>query len=441
MLVPRRAFSAALPALLLSTRSPAAEPSAVDRIRLPAPSRTVAVGDLHGDCDAFVNVLRTAGLVDATARWTGGDAVLVQCGDVLDRGPQEAECLALLRSLKMQAAAAGGRVVTLLGNHEVLNACGVTSFVSEAGATAFGEPRSLAFRPGGALARELAGWPVVCVVGDTCFVHAGLTPEVATPIRAAAANTAAARWLSGDEPLPPPLLLPSAVGGRSPVWTRELGVAAPAGDACDEVGSALTALGASRLVVGHTVQEGINAACDRRVWRIDVGLSRAMGGGAPQALEVRRDGSVVRLGGGGGGAGEAGRGQGRVRRPAHEAGEGGAPQGGAREALCGRAGGGCRRAVAPGRARARESSSRGGGGGRAARQGRARGRSGQGARGRARGAEPAARGGDRQQAGGGGRGARRGLRPRLCRDDGGAARRGRGRGEGHGFVRRALVVR
>lgn len=140
MLVPRRAFSAALPALLLSTRSPAAEPSAVDRIRLPAPSRTVAVGDLHGDCDAFVNVLRTAGLVDATARWTGGDAVLVQCGDVLDRGPQEAECLALLRSLKMQAAAAGGRVVTLLGNHEVLNACGVTSFVSEAGATAFGAP-------------------------------------------------------------------------------------------------------------------------------------------------------------------------------------------------------------------------------------------------------------------------------------------------------------
>ena len=32
-----------------------------------------------------------------------------------------------------------------------------------------------------------------------------------------------------------------------------------------------------------------------------------MGGGAPQALEVRRDGSVVRLGGGAGGGGESGR--------------------------------------------------------------------------------------------------------------------------------------
>jgi len=31
-----------------------------------------------------------------------------------------------------------------------------------------------------------------------------------------------------------------------------------------------------------------------------------MGGGAPQALEVRRDGSVVRLGGGGGGGGAGG---------------------------------------------------------------------------------------------------------------------------------------
>jgi hypothetical protein len=49
----------------------------------------------------------------------------------------------------------------------------------------------------------------------------------------------------------------------------------------------LSLLSAKRLVVGHTVQEqGINSACDGRVWRIDVGLSRFYGK-PPSVLEIR----------------------------------------------------------------------------------------------------------------------------------------------------------
>jgi hypothetical protein len=45
-------------------------------------------------------------------------------------------------------------------------------------------------------------------------------------------------------------------------------------------------LGVKRMVVGHTVQDqGINAACDGTVWRIDVGLSKAYGGPI-QVLEI-----------------------------------------------------------------------------------------------------------------------------------------------------------
>lgn len=41
--------------------------------------------------------------------------------------------------------------------------------------------------------------------------------------------------------------------------------------------------GARRMVVGHTIQEaGINAACEDRVFRIDVGLSAGCGNGEPQ---------------------------------------------------------------------------------------------------------------------------------------------------------------
>ena len=44
-----------------------------------------------------------------------------------------------------------------------------------------------------------------------------------------------------------------------------------------------------RLVIGHTVQEqGINSACDGRVWRIDVGMSKYYDGQV-QVLELRGD--------------------------------------------------------------------------------------------------------------------------------------------------------
>jgi len=138
------------------------------------PERIVAIGDLHGDCAAFQRVLRLAGLYDQGS-WCGGSAVLVQIGDVLDRGDEEIECLALLRSLKREAAAQGGRVITLLGNHEVLNAAGVAIYASPRSSARFAGAaaanRATAFRPGTEWAAELSSWPVACVVGDTAFVQ------------------------------------------------------------------------------------------------------------------------------------------------------------------------------------------------------------------------------------------------------------------------------
>ena len=54
--------------------------------------------------------------------------------------------------------------------------------------------------------------------------------------------------------------------------------------------------GAARMVVGHTIQEaGINSACDDRVFRIDVGLSKGCGNGEPQVLEIIDDKEVWQL--------------------------------------------------------------------------------------------------------------------------------------------------
>jgi hypothetical protein len=94
------------------------------------PECVVAVGDVHGDFDDFVTILQRAGLIDAQHHWTGGQATLVQVGDLLDRGPKPREVMDLLISLEKEAPKAGGRVVSLLGNHEMMNIMGDLRYVT-----------------------------------------------------------------------------------------------------------------------------------------------------------------------------------------------------------------------------------------------------------------------------------------------------------------------
>ena len=99
----------------------------------PTPSRLVAIGDVHGDYDALVAMLQSTGLLDAKLRWSGGNAVFVQVGDFLDRGPKDRQVMDLLMRLEKEAPRRGGRVIVLLGNHEAMNIIGDLRYVSEAG--------------------------------------------------------------------------------------------------------------------------------------------------------------------------------------------------------------------------------------------------------------------------------------------------------------------
>lgn len=106
--------------------------------------RIVVVGDLHGAYDQFVRILKGTGVVDDGLKWIGKDTHLVQIGDVLDRGDRAKDIFDLLIRLESEAEAAGGKVHTLIGNHEEMNLANTafehegyitpkqfTSFVSE----------------------------------------------------------------------------------------------------------------------------------------------------------------------------------------------------------------------------------------------------------------------------------------------------------------------
>jgi hypothetical protein len=89
--------------------------------------KIVAVGDLHGDYDAFVSIISDPelGIVDKDLRWIAGNTHFVQLGDVMDRGSYAKDIFDLLIRLEKEAAEAGGMVHFLLGNHEELNLMGI----------------------------------------------------------------------------------------------------------------------------------------------------------------------------------------------------------------------------------------------------------------------------------------------------------------------------
>ena len=272
-------------------------PSLSPALSRPAPDRLVAIGDLHGDLDHARRALRLAGAIDEHDRWVGGRLVVVQTGDEIDRGDDDRAILDQVEEWERQAAAAGGELVALLGNHEIMNASldfryvtpgGFAAFSSmnPASGTAEGIPpleqgRAAAFQPNGPYAALEERRPLVMRVGDTVFVHGGILQKHIT-YGLDRMNDELDSWLSGKRRDPPSVV----VADDGPVWTRAYSAEGKA-PACPELSATLAALGARRMVVGHTVQRaGANSACDGAVWRIDVGLSRFFGGPI-EVLEIR----------------------------------------------------------------------------------------------------------------------------------------------------------
>lgn len=269
--------------------------------RSPSPERLVAIGDVHGDLPAFRRALRVGGAIDAEDHWTGQKLVVVQTGDELDRGDDDRAVLELTFRLKDAAEAAGGHFVALIGNHEAMNVNGDFRYVTPGGFAGFDDVdtskaspailgqfskaeqgRVAAFTPGGPFALRLAERDTVTMVGDTVFVHGGVTPgHVRYGI--ARINQEIRAWMSGKGAIPAPAKDP-----EGPLWTRRYSQD-DTGIDCAGLSAALAALGAKRMVVGHTPQRsGITNACDGKVWRIDTGLSRHYGGPV-EVLEIRGD--------------------------------------------------------------------------------------------------------------------------------------------------------
>jgi hypothetical protein len=318
------------------------------------PQRIIAIGDLHGDDGAWRDVTRAAGLVDTAGRWTGGTTILVQTGDVPDRGPHSLLIIRDLMRLQKEAKRAGGQVIALVGNHEAMNIAGDLRYVDPGEYAAFVDSQSerrreityadsktsieafyrkqnpnmsseaikqawlgetplgwvehrLAWSPKGEIGKWVLENPAVALVGDTLFVHGGISATYGRmPIDAI--NRRLQTELAARDESPTAIINDE----QGPLWYRRLVMgdaksAEPGGEAAggqatatpaptvqpltveQELDAVLAGYGARRMVVAHTpMRSGIGVLYGGRLVDIDTGMSRYYNG-VLSYLEINGD--------------------------------------------------------------------------------------------------------------------------------------------------------
>ena len=246
-------------------------------------SRVVAIGDLHGDADSMGEVLALAGLIDGEHHWSAGDTLLILMGDLVDRGDESRQVLEWAMRLEGEAVGAGGKTVVLLGNHEVMNITGDWRYVTPGDVVAFGgvAARKDAFGPHSAIGSWLRGRDAVFKWGETIFVHGGVSPSVAA-LGVEGVNRGVHAALVGAGS-------PDLLGADGPLWFRSY-LTEEEPQICVQAEQALLALGAARMVMGHTTQQDgrIASRCGGRILGIDTGISDYYGRRLA-ALELRGD--------------------------------------------------------------------------------------------------------------------------------------------------------
>lgn len=330
---------------------------------LPATQRIIVIGDIHGDYKLAIKCLKLARVIkikDNKIIWTTNpkykDTIVIQVGDQIDRcrtkdltcdhpdatindEGSDIKIMKLFTKLDSMARkhAGKGRVISLLGNHEIMNVQGNLNYVSYEGLQQFKDykdpknpdkkfdsgkdARIHAFSRGREYAKFMACSRLSSVIiGNFIFVHAGIVPEFTKKLNIKGRddlykmNFMVRKWLLNliDEKYVDKIVNSSSY---SMFWDRILGGIPPnmnsRNDKCtDYLDPVLDLFKVGHMFVGHTPQpfqfenkdtdsecDGITATCNNKLWRVDNGASQAFDvygskndkGRTAQVLEITGD--------------------------------------------------------------------------------------------------------------------------------------------------------
>lgn len=352
-------------------------------------SRTIAIGDIHGDLQLAIDFLivakciqlynpnndqikenQTISINNQKYFWSGNNTQVVQVGDQVDRCRldnceqpnttinDEASDIKILKfysDVNKLAMSKGGRVISLLGNHELMNVMGNLNYVSFMGLLEFNKNvdmsnvnistyinmdkpelndvinsglqnrKNIFSNNFKGERKEALNEYLACsrtsaiIIGDLLFVHGGLIKKMAEAYNIVDLNRIVRKWLLGNfnDDTNKKILytnqetekvsndnisfstksrLHEILKSKNSIfWNRILGYLESdkntknlsidkqkrSNENCDKILKEMfQTVNINGIVIGHTPQmseknNGINSACNERVWRVDIGASTA----------------------------------------------------------------------------------------------------------------------------------------------------------------------
>ena len=251
------------------------------------------LGDLHGDLENTKKALKKAGLIDQNNQWIKQNCKLIQMGDQVDavcRRRENKICNSIsnfdvdvvyfMEEMAHQAEQLNSKVISILGNHEIMNIQGDLRFVSPNDIKRIGgrSERIKLFQPGSELCKLLSNRPIIYQYNGYIFCHGGLSMSMLEKNSIQEMNIQTKKWLLNQ--IEQPEFLKDE---DSPIWSRKFALDM---GSQDELNQILKKTKSTKIFVGHTVVDKIKSKYDNKFWLSDVGISSTFPGDSIQIIEI-----------------------------------------------------------------------------------------------------------------------------------------------------------
>jgi hypothetical protein len=275
--------------------------------------RIIVIGDVHGDLGRLTECLYATKVINQNGEWIAEpkNTIVVQLGDQVDSlsrgGPDgweklpDTDVLYFMDKLDHTARLHGGRVLSLIGNHELMNVLGDFNYVSKKSMGSMGEQlRRVKFSPGGTLATLLSKRCVVLKIGPCLFVHGGILPHHVNAVNnnLHALNEVTRKFLRKEElsPEEQAVLTSCVIGEQGLLWTRAYMELTHNEQVLEMLMTeVLKTTDAKMVCVGHNTVSRISPLCKGKLWMVDAALSRSYGNPSFQVLEILDNGETFRV--------------------------------------------------------------------------------------------------------------------------------------------------
>lgn len=240
--------------------------------------KTFIMSDPHGRLNLVVNLLQANGIIDNQLHWTFGDNQLVIIGDVFDRGYDVPQIFWLLYKLEAEAATHGGRVTTMLGNHEPMSLAGDMRYAKpkyKMLADSIGISYRHLFGSNTELGRWIGSLNAIQVIGRNMYVHAGISKEFYDrDLSIPTTNNAISEvlFMKSKERKKHSELSKFLYGNRGPIWYRGMVLKSKKWShlPSDSLDMILNRYNVDRIFVGHTIFKDIKRFYKGRVIAVNV---------------------------------------------------------------------------------------------------------------------------------------------------------------------------